>query len=257
MGKDKEGRMMPHVRFQGESRAYRKHRDRLLEAEIALKDQRERIAALRRELPQGPEVQSDYIFREGPADKNDNNPKNCVDTRLSELFSHDKYRLIVYHMMYEPDADMARPMCSMWIDGYNAIVPHLTQTVNFVVIAKAEIGKLRAWGQRRGWKNLRLLSSYHTPFNSDFHVETEEGQLPALSVFLREKNKKIHHFYTTEASLEYRHHRGLDLYTPVWNLLDLLPEGRGEWMPKHFYAEEKEETGETKQGGAHECHDRQ
>lgn len=127
-------------------------------------------------------------------------------------------------------------MCSMWVDGYNGIAPHLSQTVNFAIIAKAELAKLRSWGHRRGWGNLRLLSSHDNTFNRDFNVEGEDGQLPALSVFCRDKDGHVYHFYTTDASLEYRHHRGLDLFTPVWNLLDLLPEGRGDWMPRHFYA---------------------
>lgn len=143
--------MMPNVRVEGESEAYRKHRVKLLEAEIALKDQRERVADLRRQLPLGAEVKPDYVFREGPADSRDDNQKKYFDTRLSGLFSKGEDRLIVYHMMYEPDSDMACRMCSMWVDGYNAIVPHLAQIVNFAVIAKADIEKLRAWGPRRGW----------------------------------------------------------------------------------------------------------
>jgi predicted dithiol-disulfide oxidoreductase (DUF899 family) len=43
------------------------------------------------------------------------------------------------------------------------------------------------------------------------------------------------HCYTTVGSLVERHHRAMDLFTPVWNLLDLLPEGRGDWMPSHDY----------------------
>jgi predicted dithiol-disulfide oxidoreductase (DUF899 family) len=31
------------------------------------------------------------------------------------------------------------------------------------------------------------------------------------------------------------HFRGIDLLTPVYNLLDLTPEGRGDWMPKLVY----------------------
>ena len=30
------------------------------------------------------------------------------------------------------------------------------------------------------------------------------------------------------------HWRGMDLLSPVWNFLDLTPEGRGDWMPKRF-----------------------
>ena len=31
------------------------------------------------------------------------------------------------------------------------------------------------------------------------------------------------------------HYRGMDSYSPVWSLLDLLPAGRGEWMPGLAY----------------------
>ena len=46
-------------RLEIESANYRKLRDELIEAEIALKDQRERVAALRRKLPLDTEFQ-DY-----------------------------------------------------------------------------------------------------------------------------------------------------------------------------------------------------
>ena len=29
--------------------------------------------------------------------------------------------------------------------------------------------------------------------------------------------------------------RGVDLLSPVWNLFDLLPSGRGDWMPGRDY----------------------
>ena len=54
------------VRIKGETEEYRKLRNQLLEAEIALKDQTERVATLRRQLPKGPPVEIDYVFREGP-----------------------------------------------------------------------------------------------------------------------------------------------------------------------------------------------
>ena len=29
--------------------------------------------------------------------------------------------------------------------------------------------------------------------------------------------------------------RGMDLLSPLWNFLDLTPEGRGDWMPRVRY----------------------
>jgi predicted dithiol-disulfide oxidoreductase (DUF899 family) len=64
---------------------------------------------------------------------------------------------------------------------------------------------------------------------------SDDDQYPAVSVFKHLPNGDTRHFYTTERSLGGGHHRGIDLFSPVWNLLDLLPEGRENWMPKHFY----------------------
>ena len=42
-------------------------------------------------------------------------------------------------------------------------------------------------------------------------------------------------YYTHGAVMAKGQYRGLDLYSPVWQLFDLLPEGRGEWLPKLDY----------------------
>ena len=223
-------------RFKGESDEYRRLRNQLLEAEIALKDQREQVAALRRQLPMGALVETEYVFREGPADLRDESPANIRDVRLSELFAPGKDQLIVDHMMWAADDKLPCPMCNMWADGYDAVAQHVGDKVNFVLVAKVEIEKLRQWARGRGWGTIRLLSSHDNSFNRDFLVEDEKGgQRPGVSVFSRDADRKIYHFYSTEASLGLGHHRGIDLFSPVWNLFDLLPEGREMWMPKHFY----------------------
>jgi len=222
-------------RFPGESAEYREARNRLLEAEIALKDQRERVAQLRRQLPMGGLVETDYVFREGPADIRDDSAAGIREVRLSQLFAGGKESLIVDHMMWAPADKLPCRMCNMWADGYNAIAQHAGDKVNFVLVSKVDIERLRDWGRRRGWDKIRLLSCHDNTFHHDFQVEDEQGQKPSVSVFRRQPDGKIYHFYTTEAALARAHHRGIDLFSPVWNLFDLLPEGREMWMPKHFY----------------------
>ena len=51
----------------GESAAYRDARDSLLDAELNLRRQIEKVAALRRELPLGGAVKEDYVFDERDA----------------------------------------------------------------------------------------------------------------------------------------------------------------------------------------------
>lgn len=215
-----------------QSAEYRKLRDELLEAETALVDQRERVAELRRKLPRGVRVETDYVFREGPADLSRGAEGDFFDTRLSELFG-EKRELLVQHMMFAPGAEAGCPMCSMWADGLDAVAHHLGDRVSLALIARTELSNLRAWGRRRGWRRLRLLSSCQSSFNADFGVElAPDRQLPAFSVFTRDEAGDVYHFYTTEGSLAETHHRAIDLYTPVWNLFDLLPGGRGNWFPK-------------------------
>src|SRR5437660_4641774 len=100
--------------IKGESSGYRELRNQLLEAEIALKDQRERVAALRRQLPMSALVTTDYVFREGPADIRDESPSNFGDVRLSELFAPGKDRLIVDHLMWAAADPLPCPMCNLW-----------------------------------------------------------------------------------------------------------------------------------------------
>ena len=219
----------------GESDEYRRRRHELLAAEVALKDQRERVAELRRGLPLGGRVPEDYRFQEGPADLGDA-AATSREVRLSELFAPGKDELIVIHYMFGAASEKPCPMCTMWADGYNGVAPHVADKVNFALVAKADLAKLRAWARGRGWTNLRLLSSHDSSFNRDYHVEDESGgQRPGVSVFVREPAGEIRHFYTTEAILAPGHHRAIDLYSPVWSLYDLLPGGRGSWMPRFSY----------------------
>src|SRR5207253_4229500 len=81
-----------------ESGDYLAKREELRLAEIELMRQRERVAELRRRLPQGAPVQ-DYTFEEGPADLDAGDiPTRIV--RLSELFTLPDRALVVYHLMY-------------------------------------------------------------------------------------------------------------------------------------------------------------
>ena len=53
---------MPHLSYPNESATYRDARNKLLDAEIALRAQIEAVAAQRRALPPGGEAPRDYVF---------------------------------------------------------------------------------------------------------------------------------------------------------------------------------------------------
>jgi predicted dithiol-disulfide oxidoreductase (DUF899 family) len=216
----------------GASEEYVNARMALAKAERELRERVEEVAAARRALPEGA-VLDDYLLAEGPLDLGRTGPTG--QRRLADLFG-GRDTLVVYHLMYHPDADEACSMCSLWIDGFHGVAHHLAQHTAFVVIGKAPLPKLRAWALRRGWDGLRILSSHGTTFNADLHAEHPDGeQRPMISSFVRDGDR-VRHFYTLPANFLDNAQRGIDLLSPVWNVLDLLPGGRGEWYAGNDYA---------------------
>jgi predicted dithiol-disulfide oxidoreductase (DUF899 family) len=222
------------VRFPGESDSYRSARNELLAAETELRRNIEAVAAKRRSLPLGGQVPEDYIFHEIGEDS------AVRKVRLSELFAGGKDTLITYSYMYGPNMAQPCPNCTSILDALDGEAPHVTERTNLAVIAKSPITRIKEFAKARGWRNLRLLSSADCNYNRDYHAEKPDGgQDSALNVFIR-RDGATHHFYSAElqfgpvdAGSDPRH---VDLIWPLWGLLDLTPEGRGEkWHPRLSY----------------------
>jgi len=230
-------KLLHAVRFPGESSAYRTARNNLLQAEIDLRRQIERVAALRRKLPVGGAVPEDYVFEEGAGGLASSAPPRIV--KLSELFGKDA-SLIVYSFMYGPMEEPC-PSCTSILDGMNGAAPHVMQRINLAVVAKSPIERIRNFAKTRGWSNLRLLSSAKNTYNRDYHAESATGsQMPNLNVFVKRGNQ-VHHIFSTELlfgpSDPGQDNRHVDLIWPLWNLHDFTPEGRGTtWRPQLSYA---------------------
>jgi len=227
--------MMRQTNLANEPADYLGRREELRLAEIELMRQRERVAELRRRLPDGATV-DDYVFQEGPADL-DAGDTPARPVRLSELFSGPRRSLVVYHLMYGKRQTSPCPMCTMWIDGFNGVAPHLAQNVDFAIAAAADPPALRAHARRRGWRNLRLLSCGDSTFKYDLGSEDDQGnQDSTISVFTRDGHDTLRHFYTTPPRMaDDIDQRGIDLLSPVWNTLDLTPQGRGDWYAELSY----------------------
>ena len=210
-----------------ESAEYLVAREKLRQAEIELMRQRERVAELRRGLPKGATVR-DYEFLEGPASL-DAGDEPVTRVRLSELFTGPDRALVIYHLMFGKKQTNACPMCTAWIDGYNGVAHHLAQNVDFAIVAAADPSALRAYARNRGWDKLRLLSAGESTFKYDLGSEDREGgQDSTISVFTRESDGTLRHFYSGHPWLAHDiKERGLDELSPIWNLLDLTPQGRG------------------------------
>jgi predicted dithiol-disulfide oxidoreductase (DUF899 family) len=210
-----------------ESAEYLNAREELRHAEIELMRQRERVAELRRGLPKGATVQ-DYEFLEGPASL-DAGDEPVTKVRLSELFTAPDRALVIYHLMFGKKQTKPCPMCTAWLDGYNGVAHHLAQNVDFAIVAAADPTTLRAYARERGWNKLRLLSAGESTFKYDLGSEDREGgQDSTVSVFTRDSDRTLRHFYSVHPWLaEDIKERGIDELTPIWNVLDLTPQGRG------------------------------
>ena len=234
--------MSETIRFPGESDEYRRERIRLVEAEIELRRAVEKVAAQRRALPLGGDVPEDYPFEEAVEGE-------IGEVRLSDLFSPGKDTLVIYSFMFPrysgdgrpgplagttaalPLVETPCPSCVSILDSLDGAAPHLAQRVNLTVVAKAAPERIRAFADERGWRHLRLLSSRGNAYNRDYFAESAEGeQRPMLNVFVRD-GQRIRHSWGSElffaSGEEGEETRHVDSIWPLWNVLDLTPDGRG------------------------------
>jgi predicted dithiol-disulfide oxidoreductase (DUF899 family) len=212
-----------------ESPEYLAKREDLRLAEIELMKQRERCAELRRALPEGATIR-DYEFLEGPASL-DEGDEPVRKVRLSELFTAPDRSLVVYQFMYGKKQISPCPMCTSWIDSWNGVAHHLAQNIDVAIVAAADLPTLRSHGRARGWDKLRLLSAGESTFKYDLGSEDREGnQDSTISVFTRDNDGTLRHFYSVHPRLAADiDERGIDEWNPIWNVLDLTPQGRGKW----------------------------
>jgi predicted dithiol-disulfide oxidoreductase (DUF899 family) len=209
-------------------------RKELLRSEKALTRQRDALTAARRNLPIV-EIEKEYVF-DGPHGR----------MTLGDLF-HDRPQLIVYHFMFDPSWEEGCRSCSHFADNFAGSLVHLAaRNTSFAVISRAPIEKIEAFKARMGW-SFPWLSSGASDFNIDFAVTVDvneadgsgeynyvraatllkagkiwvpKGELPGMSVFLRQGGR-IFHTYST-------YQRGLDLFLNTYNFLDVTPLGRQE-----------------------------
>lgn len=237
--------------FPGESAEYRAARNRLLEQEIELRRQTEAVAAARRALPPGGEIREDYVFQERGGDG------QPTSVRMSERFAPGKDSLAIYTFMFPrypdderagPSSDELRqlplektpcPSCTGFLDQMDAALRHAGELVNFVAAAEAPVEQLTAFANERGWRTLRLLSTAGNSYKKDYNADYEGHAMPMLNVFHKD-GQTIRHFWGSELFWAEREPgqdpRHMGTLEPLWNLLDLTPEGRpADWHEQLSY----------------------
>ena len=130
-------------------------RKELLAAEGELEAHTEQVVQQRRELPWVP-VEKDYSFA------TEDGPKS-----LPELFE-GRSQLLIYHLMFGEDWEVACPGCASLADGLSGTVVHLNaDDVTLICMSRASLEKLAAYNEPRGW-TVPWVSGYGSDFLFDY-----------------------------------------------------------------------------------------
>jgi predicted dithiol-disulfide oxidoreductase (DUF899 family) len=215
--------------FPGETRAYAEARQSLLTEEIELRRHLARVAEQRRALPQGPVIENNYRFID----------PNGAEVGLIDLFGeHDT--LITYFWMYGPQRQRPCPMCTNLLGPLNGNAADIKQRASLKILGRSPVERQQAFARERGWTFLDLVQTVGDDYARDLGVLTPDGQeYPALVVYRRE-GTQVRLFWAAEMRGEMadpgQDPRGAPDLAPLWNILDLTPEGRDpHWYPKLSY----------------------
>jgi predicted dithiol-disulfide oxidoreductase (DUF899 family) len=147
----------------GTEQEWQAARKELLAAERELEEHAERVAEQRRELPWVP-VEKEYRFA-----------TEAGSRTLPELFE-GRSQLLLYHLMFGEDWEVACPGCSSLADGLSGTVAHLNdRDLTLICMSQAPLEKLAAYKARRGW-TVPWVSAYRSDFlfNYGFAFRREE-----------------------------------------------------------------------------------
>jgi predicted dithiol-disulfide oxidoreductase (DUF899 family) len=214
--------------FSGESAEYAKAREALLAGETELRRHIARVAEERRALPPGPAITRDYRFTD----------KERGAVSLSDLFG-SRETLVTYFWMFGPARAEPCPICTNLLGPLNANAADIKQLVSLRVVGRSPLERQYAFARQRGWNDLDFVQC-GDDYPSDIGVLLPDGsEYPALVVYRRDGGA-VRLFWAGELSGAMadpgQDPRGAPDLAPLWNILDLVPEGRGaNWYPKLAY----------------------
>lgn len=181
------------------------------ELEYQLQDLKRRVAELRRQ--RAPEEVGDYTFRDARG----------REVKLSSLFG-DRDEMILIHNMGRHCS-----YCTMWADGFNGLLSHLSSRMAFVVTSPDEPEAQEEFRRERGW-DFALYSTRGTSFVADMGFDGgEDGLMPGVSAFSKDEAGRIHRVGRAEFGPG-------DDYCAVWHFFELLPRGVDGWEPQLSYS---------------------
>ena len=215
--------------FPGESDDYAKAREALLAEEIEVRRHLTRLAEQRQALPPGPVVEKDYRFRDG----------NGEDVGLLDLFG-DQNTLVTYFWMYGPQRERPCPMCTNLLGGMNGNAPDIEQRAALKILGRSPVERQRAFAVDRGWHGLDFVQTVGDDYANDLGVLDADGNESPAFVVYQKDGDAVRLFDSGEMPFEAadpgQDPRSATDLAPLWNVLDLTPEGRGtDWYPQLEY----------------------
>jgi predicted dithiol-disulfide oxidoreductase (DUF899 family) len=139
----------------GTEQEWQAARKELLAAERELEEHAERVDERRQELPWVP-VEKEYTFATEGGSRT-----------LAQLFE-GRPQLLIYHLMFGENWEVACPGCSSLADGLSGTVAHLNnRDVTLICMSQAPLEKLAAYKERRGW-TVPWVSAYGSDFLFDY-----------------------------------------------------------------------------------------
>jgi predicted dithiol-disulfide oxidoreductase (DUF899 family) len=151
----------------GTEQEWQAARKELLAAERELEVHAERVEAQRRELPWVP-VEKEYAFAAEGGTRT-----------LPELFD-GRSRLLIYHLMFGEDWEVACPGCSSLVEGLAGTLAHLNdRDLTLVCMSRAPLARLLAEKARHGW-TVPWVSAYGSDFLFDYGFAFRREQMSSV-----------------------------------------------------------------------------
>lgn len=215
--------------FPNESAEYREARTRLLAEEIELRRHIQRVAEMRRALPDGGEASEAYRFLDADGRQH----------RLADLFGrHDT--LVTYFWMYGPQRERPCPMCTSLVGSWDIPSVDVEQRVALAILGRSPVSRQLEFARERGWKHLKFYETVGDDFVRGYRGLADDGSEWAMLQVWKRKGDKVTLFWAAEGGPETAD-PGFDPHiapdpTPLWTILDMTPGGRGtDWYPKLEY----------------------
>jgi predicted dithiol-disulfide oxidoreductase (DUF899 family) len=154
--------------------------------------------------------------------------------------------------MYGPERETPCRGCTHLLDGLDGAMRHVGQRASLYVVAKSPLAGLVAWARDRRWDHLQFLSTAGNTYDADYFGDTSrfstemrqqhglpDGEDWDETIVFRREGGRVRHFWGSEMSFAKsppgQHHRSGDFANPLWGLLDITPEGRGDVFPRLSY----------------------